>query len=304
MKQNEQLLVHKAIEILKTAKSIFVLTGAGISAESGIPTFRGADGLWKNYSAADLATPEAFAKNPALVWEWYHWRQSLIIKAKPNPAHYALVEIEKRFDKFLLLTQNVDDLHRRAGSKNLLELHGNIFRARCLNCGKVIEHHRSMDRLDGHCEERSCLEQHRESDEAISRRRKKNDEIATPLDGLGARNDNGVSQTIQKDQANKLPTCGCGGLLRPDIVWFGEMIPQDIWQESLAFLSKADVAIICGTSGVVWPAAAIPEIAKKSGAKTIGINLEPTPITDIGDVSLLGKAGELLPQLVRGLSTT
>jgi len=193
-----------------------------------------------------LATPEAFARNPELVWEWYHWRQGIILKAAPNPAHYALADLEKKFNRFLLLTQNVDNLHRRSGSKNVLELHGSIFRARCLNCGQIIDH-----KID------------------------------------------------PAKEINSLPKCGCGGLLRPDVVWFGEPIPQEIWQKSLAFLSEADVALICGTSGVVWPAAAIPEFAKRSRAKTIEINLEPTPITAIVDVSILGKAGELLPQIVQ-----
>ena len=133
-------MIQKAAEILRSSDSLFILTGAGISAESGIPTFRGTDGLWKNYSATELATPEAFAKNPKLVWEWYHWRQGIILKTKPNPAHYAVAELEKKFDNFLLLTQNVDNLHRRAGSNKVLELHGNIFRAQCLTCGKIIDH--------------------------------------------------------------------------------------------------------------------------------------------------------------------
>ncbi len=204
--------------------------------------------MWKNYSATDLATPDAFARNPELVWEWYHWRQSIILKAAPNPAHYALVELEKKFSTFLLLTQNVDNLHRRAGSQNILELHGNIFRARCLSCGNVQEH------------------------------------------------------AINPDyEVNNLPTCSCNGLLRPDVVWFGESIPQDVWQQSLTFLNQTDVALISGTSGIVWPAAAIPEIAKRGGAKTIEVNLEPTPITPIVDVSLQGKAGEILPQIVQRL---
>lgn len=243
-------MVAKAVEILKDSKVIFVLTGAGISAESGIPTFRGADGLWKNYSATDLATPEAFMKNPELVWEWYHWRQGIISKAKPNPAHHALVDLEKKSDEFLLLTQNIDNLHRRAGSLNVLELHGNIFRTRCLECDKTKEY---MVKL--------------------------------------------------KDERNNLPKCECGGHLRPDVVWFGEPIPQDIWQRALSFLNQADVAIICGTSNVVWPAAAIPETAKANGVKTIEINLEPTPVTSIVDVSILGKAGEILPQIVQTLNT-
>jgi len=241
-------LIQNAIDILKTSKILFVLTGAGISAESGIPTFRGVDGLWKNYSVTDLATPEAFAKNPALVWEWYQWRQEIISRAKPNAAHTVLVEIEKKFDKFLLLTQNVDNLHQRAGSKNVLELHGNIFRSRCNTCGMVYE-------------------------------------------------------TITKTEAKaaNVPTCTCGSFLRPDVVWFGEPIPQDIWQESLSFLSKADCAIICGTSGVVWPAAAIPQIAKTTGTKIIEVNLEQTPMTPIVDVSLLGKASEILTEIVSHL---
>jgi len=244
--------IEIAIQILKNSRSLFILTGAGVSAESGIPTFRGKDGLWKNYSATDLATPEAFRRNPELVWEWYHWRQGIILNANPNPAHYAIVELEKRYKDFLLLTQNVDNLHQRAGSKNVLELHGNIFRARCLECNKIIHHQ---------------IEQ------------KFND----------------------SPHPNRLPKCSCGGLLRPDVVWFGELIPEGIWQRAMEFLSSADVAIICGTSGVVWPAAGIPEIAKNYGAKTIEINLEVTPISPLVDLSLPGKAGEILPEIVKNL---
>lgn len=243
------LMIEKAIEILNSSRSLFILTGAGISAESGIPTFRGTDGLWKNYSATDLATPEAFEKNPELVWEWYHWRQGIILKAEPNPAHFAVAELEKKFNNFLLLTQNVDNLHRRAGSKKVLELHGNIFRARCLSCGRIVHH-----------------------------------------------------QIEPGKEIINLPKCDCEGLLRPDIVWFGEQIPQDIWQASLEFLSAADTSIICGTSGIVWPAAAIPEMAKKNRAKIIEINLEPTPISSIVDVSILGKAGEILPLIIQTLN--
>ncbi len=301
MGKNEQLIT-RAIEILNSGKSLFVLSGAGISAESGIPTFRGADGLWKNYSATDLATPEAFERNPELVWEWYHWRQSIIVKAEPNPAHYAIVELEKKFDAFLLLTQNVDNLHQRAGSIKVLELHGNIFRARCTICCKVVEDEGSKSSTVGHCEERS--------DETISRHRKKKDEIATPLDkrldrarrSLGARNDNPMFRAVPKEQSYELPRCDCGGPLRPDVVWFGEQIPQDIWLTSLEFLTSADVAIICGTSGVVWPAAAIPGIAKRCGIKTVEINLGPTPVSSIVDVSIFGKAGEILPQIVQALN--
>lgn len=240
--------IHQAIDILKGANSLFVLTGAGISAESGIPTFRGKDGLWKNYSATDLATPEAFDRDPGLVWEWYHWRQSIILGARPNPAYLALVELEKKYSDFLLLTQNVDNLHRQAGSRKIMELHGNIFRARCLGCGKIVDH-------------------------------------------------------SIRDGVEKIPIClNCGRSLRPDIVWFGEPIPQDIWEESVLFLNRsADAALIIGTSSVVWPAAFIPEIARQNKVRTIEINLEPTPVSDSVDVALYGKAGEILPQITKTL---
>jgi NAD-dependent deacetylase len=123
---------------LMAAERVTVMTGAGISAESGVPTFRGADGLWKNYRATDLATPEAFLKNPKLVWEFYNWRRALISKLTFNAAHAALVEMEAKVPGFTLITQNVDGLHRRAGSRNLLEIHGNLWQVRCVQCQEVI----------------------------------------------------------------------------------------------------------------------------------------------------------------------
>ena len=241
-------LYCRAAALLKQARSVFVLTGAGISAESGVPTFRGKDGLWKNYSAEQLATPDAFQKDPRLVWEWYHWRQGVILNAQPNPAHHALVRLEQTAERFLLLTQNVDNLHRRAGSKNVLELHGNIFRMRCSNCGRRAE------------------------------------------------------LIFRQERIVDLPRCECGGLLRPDVVWFGEIIPADVWHVSLDFLGTADVAIVCGTSGVVWPAAAIPGIACEQGVKTIEVNTEPTAISSMVDVSIMGKAAEVLPDVLRRLT--
>jgi len=242
MSQNER--IDRARQIIARARSIFVLTGAGVSAESGIPTFRGNDGLWKNYAATELATPQAFEKNPQLVWEWYHWRQRIIMCAEPNPAHRAIVSLEHHTTRFLLLTQNVDGLHRRAGSRKVLELHGNIFRARCLSCGSTMDH-------------------------------------TPPLE----------------HESSDVPRCGCGGFLRPDVVWFGETIPGDIWHRALQFLEDTRIAIICGTSGIVWPAASIPQIAQHARITTIEINLEPTSISSMVDISLLGQAGALLPQL-------
>lgn len=239
---------ERAAAVLRQAVSLFVMTGAGVSAESGVPTFRGADGLWHDYSAADLATPQAFSKDPALVWAWYHWRQGIILRAQPNAAHRALVALEARFERFLLLTQNVDNLHLRAGSRRVLELHGNIFRARCCRCGRNVMH------------------------------------------------------TIEKDASRSLPECACGGLLRPDVVWFGETIPSDVWQESVDFLQTAEVALFCGTSGVVWPAAALPGFARERGIETMEINPEPTPMTSIVDRSLRARAGDALPEILRRIS--
>lgn len=127
---------------LATAHRITVLTGAGISAESGIPTFRGQEGLWRNFRAEDLATPEAFHRDPVLVWEWYNWRRELIAEKQPNPGHTALVKIEKRVSDFCLISQNVDGLHGLAGSKNLIEIHGNIWKVRCTRCGEITEDRR------------------------------------------------------------------------------------------------------------------------------------------------------------------
>lgn len=228
--------------LLKAARALFVLTGAGISAESGIPTFRGPDGLWKNYAAADLATPEAFRRDPELVWEWYEWRQSIIRKARPNPAHEALAALEKMSASFFLLTQNVDGLHRRAGSVKVFELHGNIFRTRCVACGALADYRPGEPRF-----------------------------------------------------------CPCGGRLRPDIVWFGESIPAPVWEAALAFLERCDTVLVCGTSGTVWPAALVPPIARRYGSKIIEINLEATPISKTVDLSLLGKAGDILPEIMKFL---
>ncbi|HEU4500705.1 MAG TPA: NAD-dependent deacylase [Nitrospira sp.] len=126
---------------LESARSLAILTGAGISADSGVPTFRGPDGLWRNFRAEDLATPEAFARDPRLVWEWYNWRRELIATKTPNPAHVAVVEFERRFEEFWLITQNVDGLHRAAGSEKLSEIHGNIWKVRCTACGIVEDNH-------------------------------------------------------------------------------------------------------------------------------------------------------------------
>ncbi len=225
------------------ARSLTVLTGAGISADSGVPTFRGADGLWRNFRAEDLATPEAFERDPRLVWEWYNWRRELITTKKPNPAHEAVVELERRFDRFWLITQNVDGLHRAAGSTKLSEIHGNIWMTRCTACHRISENH----------------------------------EVPIPI----------------------LPTCAdCRELLRPHIVWFGEALFAADLARCAEALERCDVLLVVGTSGLVYPAAGFASVAKEAGAFVAELNLEPTPQSGLMDLSLQGRAKELLPLLL------
>jgi NAD-dependent deacetylase len=232
--------MNEIVERIERSNFVVVLTGAGVSAESGIPTFRGKEGIWKNYSPTYLATEEAFRKNPKLVWEFYEWRRSIIRKSKPNTAHYVIKEIEERKKNFILITQNVDNLHQEAGSKKIIELHGNIFRNKCFNCSKKYENI-----------------------------------PPTPIP----------------------PTCSCGGLLRPDVVWFGEAIPYI--REAIYYTSTCDFMLVVGTSGVVEPAASLPKIAKENGAYVVEVNLETTPISYIADESIKGKAGEVLRSIFK-----
>ncbi len=230
-------------EKVTSARALTVLTGAGISADSGVPTFRGADGLWRNYRAEDLATPEAFERNPRLVWEWYNWRRELIAAKSPNAAHEAVVELEHRCPHFWLITQNVDGLHRAAGSRQLSEIHGNIWMVRCTSCGFVEENH-------------------------------------------------DVPITI-------LPTCRhCRGLLRPHIVWFGESLPADDMTRCAEALESCDVLLVIGTSGVVYPAAGFASAAKEAGAFVAEINMEETPQSRVVDLSLRGRARDIVPLLL------
>jgi len=238
---------EKMINRLKQARSVAVLTGAGISAESGVPTFRGEEGLWKKFRPEELANFDAFIQNPKLVWEWYNYRKKIISEVEPNPAHYALAKMERQFNEFHLITQNVDNLHRQAGSQRIYELHGNIMRNRCVDCNKQMDE-------------------------------------------------------ISNDDPGNLPRCECGGLIRPDVVWFGEMLPQQILMDSFTAANNSDVFFSIGTSAVVQPAASLPLEAKNAGAFVIEINVESTAISNLVDESILGKAGELLPQLLDKLS--
>ncbi len=235
--------VSKVRELLRKTERVTVLTGAGISAESGVPTFRGVDGLWRNYSVTELATPEAFERDPGLVWEFYNWRRNLISALTFNPGHKALVDLEAETLHFTLITQNVDGLHIKAGSRNVLEIHGNLWRVRCTKCRRII--------LD-----------------------------MSPNMGL-------------------LPKCqDCGGLLRPDVVWFGESLDYSLLQKAMEASRNCQVMLVIGTSAVVQPAASLALEAKEAGAKVAEINLEETPNSRMMDFVLPGKAGEILPKLV------
>ncbi len=232
------------LQQLRTATHVVVLTGAGISAESGIPTFREAQtGLWAQYDPQELATPEAFRRQPRLVWEWYTWRRELIGHAQPNPGHRALVELAHCVPQFTLITQNIDNLHQNAGSQGVLELHGNIFRTKCFRENVIV--------------------------------------------------------AAWAETGDVPPLCPhCGGPLRPDVVWFGESLPQNILEKAIAAATTCDLLFSIGTSGLVHPAASIPLLAREQGAVTIEINPQPTPLTPRLDYHLAGPAGEILPELV------
>ncbi len=230
-------------EWIRESRRTVVLTGAGISAESGVPTFRGSDGLWRSFRAEELATPEAFRRDPQLVWEWYDWRRGKVAQTKPNPAHMALVELERRGSDFTLITQNVDGLHDLAGSKAPLKLHGDIWEMRCTGC----------------------------SYKAVNRE--------VPLVKIP-------------------PRCACGALLRPAIVWFGEALPSDVLERAWSAAEQAELFLVVGTSALVQPAASLPLVASRCGARLVEVNLEPTAISAQVDISLMGRCGELLPQII------
>ncbi len=222
----------------KKPRKIVVLTGAGVSADSGIPTFRGEGGLWRNYRAEDLATPEAFARNPLLVWEWYEWRRSIVRDAEPNAAHRAIASLPDA----LVVTQNVDGLHHRAGSKNVIELHGNLFRARCVR------------------------------DETTR-------DASNPFDELP-------------------PRCECGALLRPDVVWFGEMLPEGAFARAGFAVRDADLLLVIGTSGVVFPAASLVSLSE---GLSIEINPQLSAVSSACTFAIAAKAADATPLIIEAI---
>lgn len=232
---------------LKSAENVTVLTGAGVSAESGVPTFRDPGGIWEKFRPEELANFEAFMRDPDFVWSWYQHRREIMRDVEPNPGHYALAEMETLFSNFNLVTQNIDNLHFRAGSKKVTELHGNIERNFCISCRTFY----------------------------------------SEID-------------IKEKQVLKCEACG--GLIRPDVVWFGEMLPYDALQFANECAENSDVFFSIGTSAEVYPAAMLPVIAKRAGAYTVEININPTAISFELNETLKGKSGEILVELVNKIN--
>ena len=267
--------MERLVELAKNLDRVVVLTGAGISAESGIPTFRGKDGLWNRYNPTELATFEAFERDPLLVWQWYLWRMHLIANASPNPGHYALARMERLYPSFLLVTQNVDGLHREAGSKNIVELHGNIFEGKCRYCGK-------------HYSEREFAELSPFADKSF----------------LRSVTEQELKERVFPELRRNLPVCKrCGELVGPGVVWFGEELPPAALESALRASSAAELFFSVGTSAVVQPAASLPLVAKRSGAILVEVNPEETPLSARCDFVFRESAASFLPRFVEALSS-
>jgi NAD-dependent deacetylase len=231
--------------LLRRARRVAVLTGAGMSAESGVPTFRDAlTGLWARFDPAQLATPQAFRANPQRVWRWYAERRAGVLAAQPHAGHWALAQAAPRFERFSLITQNVDGLHARAGSRDVQELHGNILRSRCLDeCGLEIAQ-------------------------------------------------------LEQLPPGEPPRCSaCGALLRPAVVWFGEALDPAVLGRSEQAMAAADVVLVVGTSGLVYPAAGLPALAQASGATVVVVNPNDSDLDDMAEHVLRATAAQALPAL-------
>ena len=244
-------LPARVIAELRRARRVVVLTGAGISAESGIPTFRDAQtGLWARFNPMELASSDGFAAQPQQVWDWYRYRRGLIRAARPNPGHDAVAALEQVYPELLLVTQNIDGLHHQAGSTTPLELHGSIHRLRCA------------------------------------------------ADATHPRQEWLPAWDVEGDP---IPRCECGAYLRPDVVWFGEMLAAADLARAEAAAQSCDVLFSIGTSATVQPAALLPLIAKQAGALVVEVNPEPTSLSPLTDATILGSAGTVLPHLVEVL---
>lgn len=267
--------IAEAVRLLTDARRVVFLTGAGISAESGVPTFRGPEGLWRSHRPEELATPEAFRRDPGLVWAWYRWRRSVVASCRPNPAHRAIARRALLQGRGVtVVTQNVDALHEAAAREEALalaaggptrvdpspalplELHGNLFRDRCTRCGRVSE-------------------------------------------SPGVREGAPRGAEASADGPAPLPGCtACGGLLRPDVVWFGEALDRETLEEAFAAASAAEVCVVVGTSSLVHPAAALPLATLEAGGAVVEVNPEATPLTARATCAVRGPAAALLPAIL------
>ncbi|MFC7528284.1 NAD-dependent deacetylase [Actinoplanes sp. GCM10030250] len=260
----------EAAKLLAQAQRVVVFTGAGISAESGVPTFRDAlTGLWARFDAQSLATPQAFQDDPGLVWGWYEWRRHRVTSVHPNAGHEAVAAIEAHSPHLDVITQNVDDLHERAGSTRTVHLHGSLFAPRCSTCGTPAEL----------------------SDPA---------EISDPAE-LPDPAELSDPESADPDHGGRLtpPACAsCTGPIRPGVVWFGEALPESALEDAVRAAAACDVLLTVGTSGLVYPAAEIPRVAERTGAAVIQVNPHPTPLDPIARVNLHGPAATVLPALV------
>jgi len=233
---------------LQRARFVAALTGAGVSAESGLATFRDAQtGLWARFDPREIATPSAFARNPKLVWDWYAWRRERVGTVQPNAGHRALAELEARVPEFLLVTQNVDGLHQRAGSHRVVELHGNVTRVKCSREGTIVERWENSE--------------------------------------------------------GEVPRCvKCGAFLRPDVVWFEELLPADALSAAEDAARHCDLLLVAGTSAEVYPAAGLPMLAQERGATVVEINPNATALSSRADYVLRGPSGKILPALLDSVS--
>lgn len=249
--------IQSAAGMLRHATRVAVMTGAGISAESGIATFRDAlTGVWQRFRAEDLATLQAFRRDPPLVWGWYEARRKQVLASSPNRGHYALAKLAPQVHQLTLITQNVDDLHERAGSTGVLHLHGSLFEPRCVKCEMRFE--AALPAADEH------------------------------------------QRGVTTDERETPPLCpDCGGMIRPGVVWFGESLPQDVWQAAKKAVQECNVLLIVGTSGVVQPAAGLAELAFRKRKGIIQINPSTTGQDRFATHVLTGAAGTVLPQLLQ-----
>jgi NAD-dependent deacetylase len=305
--------ITRAAEWIAGARSVVVSTGAGMSKESGIPTFRDAlEGLWARYDPTELATEAGFRKDPRRVWSWYAYRRRMIERCRPNAGHLALAELESLVPSLLVVTQNIDGLHTAAGSTDVVELHGNIHRVKCLDHGHPFAGPtRSAASASGSSNGGGSTEAESGRSSADDSRagRSSSDDRATgdaspDRHASNAASADGRTEHALADPVDEVeedpPACPvCGSPLRPDVVWFGEMLPEAAVERAWAAAGACDVMLVVGTSGTVWPAAELPVVARRGGARVIEVNPEPSDLTTSAvDLFVQGPAGGVLPALV------